>query len=133
MNYGEKMKTLGERVEFLRKQIQITQQELGDIVELHGSNIGRIEKGKVYPTSDVLLKMSIYFGVSCDWLLTGKNAETQTCENADEANLLFQYRKLSEIDKADIQTQIEYKLYKAEKEKNVKLSNFTDTSNNFVV
>lgn len=111
------MNSLGSRVKSLRESMNMTQQALGDIVKLHGSNIGRIENGKVFPTSDVILKMSIYFGVSCDWLLTGKNANPQICDNADELSFIHLYKKLSSKDKADIQELMEFKLYKAEKEK----------------
>lgn len=111
------MNSLGSRIKSLRENRKMTQQALGDIVKLHGSNIGRIESGKVFPTSDVVLKMSIYFGVSCDWLLTGKNANSQVSDDADELNLIHLYRKLSSKDKADIQELMEFKLYKAEKEK----------------
>ncbi|MCI8986001.1 MAG: helix-turn-helix transcriptional regulator [Lachnospiraceae bacterium] len=111
------MNTLGERVKSLRENMNITQQELGNIVKLHGSNIGRIEKGKVFPTSDVLLKISTYFNVSCDWLLTGSDAKTHFCDNADEINLINLYRRLTTKDQADIQEMMEFKLYKAEKKK----------------
>lgn len=123
------MDNLGNRIKLLREGKNMTQQALGDIVNLHGSNIGRIEKGKIFPTSDVLLKLSICFGVSCDWLLTGENANTQICDNADENNLLQLYRKLSIQDKRDIQDLIEYKLYKAKKEKE-KTSSISETTNN---
>ena len=111
------MNSLGKRVKSLRENMKMTQQDLGDIVELHGSNIGRIENGKVFPSSDVLLKMAIYFGVSCDWLLTGEDTKTKICDNADEANLIRLYRQLSPKDKDNIQELIEFKLYRAEKEK----------------
>lgn len=123
------MDNLGNRIKLLREGKNMTQQALGDIVNLHGSNIGRIEKGKIFPTSDVLLKLSICFGVSCDWLLTGENANTQICDNADENNLLQLYRRLSSQDKHDIQDLIEYKLYKAKKEKD-KTSSISEITNN---
>lgn len=128
------MNSLGERVKSLRENMRMTQQELGNIVELHGSNIGRIENGKVFPSSDVLLKMAIYFGVSCDWLLTGEDAKTQICDNADEANLIRLYRQLSPKDKDNIQELIEFKLSRAEKEKDyTKSSPSTDPKKNNMV
>lgn len=121
------MNSLGSRIKSLRESRKMTQQALGDIVKLHGSNIGRIENGKVFPTSDVVLKMSIYFGVSCDWLLTGKNANSQICDDADELSLIHLYRKLSFKDKADIQEMMEFKLYKAEKEKEKVISSTSES------
>ena len=125
------MENLGDRIKSLRESMNMTQQDLGNIAELHGSNIGRIEKGKVFPTSDVLLKIAKYFNVSCDWLLTGLETQTRICDNADEFNLIYSYRKLSQKDKADIQELIEFKLYKSTKEKdNPKSSTFGSATHN---
>lgn len=118
------MDSLGKRVKSLRENMKLTQQDLGDIVDLHGSNVGRIENGKVFPASDVLLKMAIYFGVSCDWLLTGEDRQTKICDNADETNLIHLYRQLSPRDKNEIQELIEFKIYKAENEKDKEKSSF---------
>lgn len=125
------MNTLGTRVKTLREKMKMTQQDLGDIVDLHGSNIGRIEKGKVSPASDTLLRMAIYFDVSCDWLLRGENAKTQICESADAANLMRLYRQLSPKDKIEIQELMEFKIYKTEQGKNnQKTSALTSTESN---
>lgn len=115
------MDTLGNRIKFLRNKYNLTQEHLGEIVGLHGSNIGRIENNKVYPTADILLKISAHFKVSCDWLLTGLNSDNDSCENADENILINSYRELSDEDKKEILNLIEYKIYKA-KEKAEKLS-----------
>lgn len=129
------MCTLGERIKTLRENKQMTQQNLGDIVNLHGSNIGRIEKGKVFPTSDVLLKIALCFDVSCDWLLTGKNADIPFCDNADEISLIQSYRQLATEDKDDIHELIEFKLYRAEKKKDiiVKSSELIDSKSSNMV
>lgn len=61
--------TIGERILSLRKEYHLTQVQLGEISGLHGSNISRIEKGAVFPSGDVVLKMADYFQVSCDYIL----------------------------------------------------------------
>ncbi len=129
------MNNLGSRIKFLRDSMDMTQQDLGNIVGLHGSNIGRIENGKVFPTADILLKIATHFNVSCDWLMMGENAETHICDNADETNLIRLYRQLSLKDKEIIQELIEFKLYKAEKGKNhnLKSSGLTNTEKNNLV
>lgn len=106
------MDTIGERIKALRKQNNMSQKELGDIVGLHNSNIGRIENGSVYPTTDVLRKISNHFNVSCDWLVNGSLIETDICNNADETRLLYYYRLLSNSDKTEVQDLIDFKLYK---------------------
>lgn len=69
------MKTIGERIKVLRKNCHLTQQALGDIVGLHGSNISRVEQNTVVPTGDVVAKMSEYFHVSCDYILKGTSVD----------------------------------------------------------
>ena len=128
------MDSLGKRVKGLRESMKLTQQDLGDIVGLHGTNIGRLESGKVFPSSDVLLKMSIYFNVSCDWLLTGENAFSQISADADITKLIESYNQLSPKDKHEIQEMIDFKLYKANKEKtNAKSSNLSYTGKDNMV
>ena len=69
------MKSIGERIKALRKNAHLTQQALGEIVGLHGSNISRVEQNMVIPTGDVIAKMSEYFNVSCDYILRGASAD----------------------------------------------------------
>ncbi|MBR3771453.1 MAG: helix-turn-helix domain-containing protein [Clostridium sp.] len=69
------MKSIGERIKALRKNAHITQQALGEIVGLHGSNISRVEQNMVVPTGDVIAKMSEYFHVSCDYILRGTSVD----------------------------------------------------------
>ncbi|MDE7339962.1 MAG: helix-turn-helix domain-containing protein [Lachnospiraceae bacterium] len=126
------MQYLGNRIKFLRTKYKLTQENLGEIVGLHGSNIGRIENNKVYPTADILLKISTYFKVSCDWLLTGVGSISDICENADENILINSYRELSDDDKKEILNLIEYKIYKA-KEKAEKLSYSENSIGNKVI
>ncbi|MBD5469105.1 MAG: helix-turn-helix domain-containing protein [Lachnospiraceae bacterium] len=121
---------LGCRIKRLRKNKKMTQQELGAIIGLHGSNVGRIEQGKIYPTSDVLLNICHYFSVSCDWLLTGEDQTEQSySNNTDEQNFLYAFRQLPATDKNEIKELIEFKLERAKKENNsnAKSSILTDS------
>lgn len=104
------MESLGDRIKYLRKKAHLSQKDLGNIVELHDSNISRIEKGTVFPTADILLKIALYFNTSCDWLLLGGETDMQICENADEATLIQLYRRLLPLDQEEILALINYKL-----------------------
>lgn len=53
----------------LRKKNNLTQQELGDILNVSDKTISKWENGVVYPDISVLPKISSYFGVSVDALL----------------------------------------------------------------
>lgn len=124
--------TLGSRVKFLREQLHMKQADVGDFVGLHSTNVGRIENEKVYPTADVLLKLSKLFNVSCDWLLTGENANSHFDLCTDEYLLIENYRKLSNTDKEYINELIEFKIYKAQKEKSKETLSGLDKCNNIV-
>lgn len=148
------MQSLGERIKKLRDENNLTQQQLGDIVELHGSNIGRIENGKVFPTSDILLKMADYFNVSTDYLLRGNNANLQIAEYSNEIShvtistqespialriteeiiLIQSFRKLSPEGKKEIEEFLEYKLFKeSQKQVKGKLSSSIPPENNSLI
>ena len=53
----------------LRKRNNLTQQELGDILNVSYQTISKWENGVVYPDISVLPQLSTYFGVSVDALL----------------------------------------------------------------
>lgn len=70
------MDGLGQRIKKLRTKAHLTQQELAAIAGIHSSNIGRIEKGQIRPTADVLFKIASYFDIPSDFLLTGELSST---------------------------------------------------------
>lgn len=94
---GVFMKSIGERIKTLRKNHHLTQQQLGNIVGLHGSNISRVEQDTVIPTGDVIAKMSEYFHVSCDYILRGKSVDgTPQMDIALTENVKLQINSTSE-------------------------------------
>lgn len=78
------MNSIGSRIKNLRKEYKLTQQELGDIVGLHGTNIGRIENGSVIPDAGVILKLSTHFNVSCDFIISGKEEMSIPIKNIEK-------------------------------------------------
>lgn len=52
----------------LRKQHNLTQQKLAEILNVDRTSIGKYEKHDVIPSKDILIKISEYFGVSIDYL-----------------------------------------------------------------
>lgn len=59
----------GERVRELRKQRNITQAKLGELLGLAQQSIGAWETGRAYPDVDGLISLSKLFDVSTDYLL----------------------------------------------------------------
>ena len=69
---------------------------------LSPGNLKRWENGSTV-NSDILLMLSEHFGVSVDYLLTGKDIKSSPIElSDDEQELLSYYKKLSDINKGRI-------------------------------
>lgn len=64
------------RVKELRKQKHITQEELGKVLDIQKAAISKYENGRAEPSTEVLKKMSAYFGVSIDYLLGNPPAKS---------------------------------------------------------
>lgn len=123
--------SIGIRIKELRKSMNLTQQDLGDICGIHGSNIGRIENGSVLPATDVLIKMSIYFNVSCDYILMGISAKTQEYRTTDYSaaknDLLKYYNGMADEDKDDLLMIAEMKYNKIQKNNELGKSSHSGT------
>jgi transcriptional regulator with XRE-family HTH domain len=62
-----------ERLKSLREEKQINQQQLADHFKVCKSTVSGWEVGRNQPDYDVLIEMSIYFGVSVDYLIGRRN------------------------------------------------------------
>lgn len=73
------------------------------------------------PTGDILLKLSEYFNVSVDYLLTGKEKNSSFNLTDEELELLNKFRHLLDIDKGRILDRMEtiYAGYSPEQKENV--------------
>lgn len=69
------MATLGERLRALRGDNGITQAELAEKIFVSESYIALIELNRRNPSTEILGKLSDYFGVSTDYLLNGELSE----------------------------------------------------------
>ncbi len=66
---------VGERIRSLRKQRELTQEELAELAGIARGSIGRYETGVVYPSQEVIVKLASIFNVTTDYLL-GKESPT---------------------------------------------------------
>lgn len=67
------MMTIGERLKFLRKEeLNKTQQEFADRLNLSRSNLGNIETGRVEITERTIADICREFDVNEPWLRTGE-------------------------------------------------------------
>ena len=83
-----------EKLQNLRKEKGLTQEELAEILFVSRTAVSKWESGRGYPSIDSLKDISRYFGVSIDDLLSGENilsiAETENKSNFRKmCDLLF--------------------------------------------
>lgn len=64
-----------ERLYELRKNKNISQEELAELLDVSRQSISKWEKDKAYPEMTRLLFMSEYFDVSLDYLMRGTDSE----------------------------------------------------------
>lgn len=97
------MENVGERIKRLRKELNLTQTELAQKLNLECAAISKYETGRVPLTQDSLLKLSEIFDVTTDYLLCKTNDKTYNksiqiaaCMNDDTVDL----SNLSDKDKS---------------------------------
>lgn len=65
---------LGPRIAALRREAGMSQAELARRLQISPSAVGMYEQGRREPSVDTLIAMAEAFGVTTDFLLTGKAA-----------------------------------------------------------
>lgn len=126
---GVYMSTLGERLKLIRKENNLTQEELGKIFGLTKYSISLYENNKTSPNDDFKAKIASYFNVSVDWLL-GLTDEKLPADKIKEATAI--YRKsnqyslddflkkipdLTEKEKSSLEDHLEFALKLIKKER----------------
>ena len=81
---------LEKRIKELRTNANLTQKELGDIVNVANNTIANYESGYRTPDYETLCKMADYFDVSVDYLLGRKSKKPATTEKGND-NEYYKY------------------------------------------
>ena len=68
-------KEIGERIRKLRKNQNLTREELAEKSEISSKFLYEIEMGRKGLSADTLLKIARTLSCSCDYILTGENYE----------------------------------------------------------
>lgn len=76
---------LGLRIAVLRRSYGWSQKELAQKLGVCASTIGMYEQGRREPAVDVLVRLSSLFGVTTDYLLTGKTQDQTEAKVVDAA------------------------------------------------
>jgi transcriptional regulator with XRE-family HTH domain len=88
----------GDRIKSLRKKQGLSQSEVGEAIGLSFSVLSTIELNKIDPSSETIVRLSEFFGVSADYLLTGKEEPTEI--SADEKEVIEIMRGNDDFKKA---------------------------------
>jgi len=64
------LEAIGLRIRQLREGM--FQEELAAILGISQGQLSKIERGKLGPSADILIRLVGRFGKSADWILTGK-------------------------------------------------------------
>ncbi len=118
------MKTIGARLKELRLKHNYTGEEIGRKLQVSKSAISMWEKDLRSPSADLIEKFATIYGVSTDYLITGKEStstkdgyyhDPEAAEYAEylrtrpEAKLLFSAsRDMSKEDMEEVVNYIEY-------------------------
>lgn len=89
----------------LRKNRALTQKELGDRIGLSKAVISKYENGMGYPTFDVLIRIALFFGVTCDYMLGVKNGKTIDVSMLTDSQIDSVHVLIAEFSKANAKSQ----------------------------
>ena len=89
-----KLSSMGERIQNLRKQLNLTQAELAKKIHISHTQMARYEIKGVFPPADVLKSLADVFGTSIDFLVQG-DKEAKAKESLKDAELISQFKKVS--------------------------------------
>jgi len=90
-----------QRLRELRKQKNLSQAELGEVVGLHYTHIGRYEREVSRPSADTLKRIADALGVSGDYLMEGSldDAARARLEDRDLVRMFQEVETLPEEDR----------------------------------
>ncbi len=90
------MSDLGTRIQGLRKDKKLTQQELSKRVQISHPQIVRYETKGVQPPADVLARLADVFDVSIDYLVNG-NQSDKVEQSLKDAELIKKFKQLDKL------------------------------------
>lgn len=79
---------LGKRIANLRRRVGLSQAELAGRLHISPSAVGMYEQGRREPPRDVLVNMAREFGVTVDYLFTGRELGGVQGEGASYGSFL---------------------------------------------
>ena len=87
--------TLGEKIAIQRKELNYTQEQLADILDVSRQSISKWESNIAYPETDKLIALGKLFDCSMDYLLKDDIIE-KTGASVSESNFTEKVTKISQ-------------------------------------
>ncbi len=84
--------TIGEKIQFQRKKLNLSQEQLGQMLFISRQTISLWEKDQTYPSIENIIKLKDIFGVTTDSLLCN-NTQNQESELFPIESYSFKYSK----------------------------------------
>jgi transcriptional regulator with XRE-family HTH domain len=81
-----RIKEISYRLKQLRKEKDFNQEQVAEFLEITRAAYGKIETGVNEANVRHLLKLSTFYDVSLDWIITGKGAKEDTQRFGKHAN-----------------------------------------------
>ena len=85
---------ISQRVQLLLKEHGCNGNQLEELLPLSNGVVSKWNTGKQRPSIDAIIKMASFFGVTTDYLLTGKDAAADCILTEDEMSIIEEYRVL---------------------------------------
>lgn len=112
------MESIGNRIKKLRKSLNLTQYQLGELIGKSKGNISGYENGTFDPSANTIISLAKCFNISTDDLLLGYNTQNSNVLSEFDRNLIERFNKLSRIKKERILERIDTYLEIDEEERN---------------
>jgi DNA-binding XRE family transcriptional regulator len=93
---------VGNRIKIVRGTIQQT--DFATLFLLKQQDISKIERGKIKPPLELLFKISIHFGISLEWLITGQGKMHQANIGIAEIESIYGISRNDSISTGDLVT-----------------------------
>jgi transcriptional regulator with XRE-family HTH domain len=88
--------SFGQRLKKTRQDKGLSQSELGKMVDVHYTQIGRYESKGAKPAGDVFSRIANVLGVTSDYLMSGSSQE-QAQNTLKDRELLNQFQRVEEL------------------------------------
>ncbi len=83
--------TLGSRIKELRKNRDLTQQQLAKLLGISASSVGMYEQDRRKPDNETLLKLCNVFDTSADYILGKVGTTSRVGKNVDVADVFDEF------------------------------------------